>query len=73
MTRGKVTSEYEKVAIVRAIVALGQAIIGLRLMVMGMKTQNDNDFDKAYVQCSTALDTLLQQIDLLMEALNKDG
>jgi hypothetical protein len=68
-----VTSRDEKAAIIRALMALARTIIGIRLMIVGMKTQNDSDFDKGSDQTFTALDALTQQIDLLVEALTKDG
>jgi hypothetical protein len=68
-----VTSQDEKAAMVRAILALARAIIGVRTMVMNMKSQNDDDFYKSFAQSSTELNTLTEQIDLLVKALLKDG
>jgi hypothetical protein len=68
-----VISRDEKTAMVRAILALARAIISVRTVVVSMNTQNDDDFYKNFAQSSTEIDTLIEQIDLLVEALHKDG
>jgi hypothetical protein len=68
-----VTSQEKQIALLQAMLSLAQAVMNVREMVFAVRGEDVNLFNESFDKSASAMSKVYEQLNVLMDALSKDG